>query len=151
MEVHGANGYFIDQFLRDGSNKREDQYGGDYKNRTHFLFDVLKTVTAVWASDRVGVRLSPSISFNSMSNSNSEALFNYVVKGLNPLNLAYVHVLEGGIHVDNYIADNYFNYSGLHNIYTGTYMANNGYNKDSANQAMKVSSTQSNFNCYIRC
>ncbi len=123
VEVHGANGYLIDQFLRDGSNKRDDQYGGDYKNRSRFLFDALKAVTAVWGSDRVGLRLSPSNTFNSMSDSDPEALFNYVVKGLNPLDLAYLHVLEGGIHVDDSIADNSFNYGSLRNIYTGTYMA----------------------------
>ncbi len=136
VKVHGANGYLIDQFLRDGSNTRKDQYGGEYKNRSRFLFDVLKAVTAVWGSDRVGVRLSPSNTFNSMSDSDSEALFKHVVERLNPLNLAYLHVLEGGIHVDDSITVSSFNYHSLRNIYTGTYMANNGYNKDSANQAI---------------
>ncbi len=71
-----------------------------------------------------------------MSDSDPEALFNTVAEGLNPLNLAYLHVLEGGIHVDDSSTASAFNYRGLRNVYTGTYMANNGYNKDSANQAI---------------
>jgi N-ethylmaleimide reductase len=137
VEVHAANGYLIDQFLRDATNKRSDRYGGDYKNRSRFLFDVLDAVISVWGSDRVGIRLSPTNAFNGMSDSNPEALFKYVVGKLNPLNLAYLHILEGSIHVDNEsITTNSFNASSLRNIYTGTYMANNGYTKDSANQAI---------------
>ena len=141
VEVHGANGYLIDQFLRDATNKREDRYGGDYKNRSRFLFDVLQAVIRVWGSDRVGLRLSPTNSFNGMSDSNPEELFKYVVERLNPLNLAYLHVLEGNIHVDGQsIATHSFNGSSLREVYNGNYMANNGYNKESANQAIATGS-----------
>ena len=137
VEVHAANGYLIDQFLRDATNKRTDKYGGDYNNRSRFLFDVLDAVIGVWGNDRVGIRLSPTNSFNSISDSNPEALFNYVVERLNPLNLAYLHVLEGSIHSeDTTIIDNSFDAKSLRNVYNGTYMANNGYTKDSANLAI---------------
>ncbi len=139
VEVHAANGYLIDQFLRDCTNKREDQYGGDYKNRSRFLFEVLEAVISVWGSDRVGVRLSPGNSFNGMFDSNPEALFSYVVKKMNPLNLAYLHVLEGNIHVaDGATPTDTFNAKSLRDVYIGSYMANNGYNKDSANQAIAM-------------
>ncbi len=141
VEVHAANGYLIDQFLRDATNKRDDKYGGDYKNRSRFLFKVLEAVISVWGSDRVGLRLSPTNSFNGMSDSNPEALFKYVVAGLNPLNLAYLHILEGSIHVaDESIASSSFDARSLRDVYTGTYMANNGYNKESANQAIATGS-----------
>jgi len=142
VEVHAANGYLIDQFLRDATNKRTDQYGGDYSNRSRFLFDVLDAVIDVWGSDRVGVRLSPTNSFNSISDSNPEALFNYVVERLNPLNLAYLHVLEGSIHAaDEAEESSSFDCKSLRNVYKGTYMANNGYTKDSAELAIATGRT----------
>lgn len=137
VEVHAANGYLIDQFLRDATNKREDRYGGSYLNKSRFLFEVLEAVIKVWDDERVGVRLSPTNSFNSISDSNPEALFTYVVEQLNPLNLAYLHVLEGSIHSeDEVIKKPAFNANSLRDIYTGIYMANNGYTKESANQAI---------------
>jgi len=137
VEVHAANGYLIDQFLRDATNKREDRYGGSYLNRSRFLFEVLEAVVDVWGNDRVGVRLSPTNSFNSISDSNPEGLFKYVVEKLNPFNLAYLHVLEGSIHsTDETIEKSAFNANSLRDAYTGVYMANNGYNKDSANEAI---------------
>ena len=140
VEVHAANGYLIDQFLRDATNKREDQYGGSYLNRSRFLFEVLEVVTGVWGNDRVGVRLSPTNSFNGMSDSNPEALFKYVVEKLNPLKLAYLHVLEGSIHgAEEPRETSVFNANSLCDLYTGIYMANNGYSKVSANKALAES------------
>jgi len=137
VEVHAANGYLIDQFLRDATNKRTDKYGGNYKNKSCFLFEVLDAVIGMLGNDRVGVRLSPTNSFNGMFDSNPEALFNYVVEKLNPLNLAYLHVLEGSIHVaDEAIRNSSFNANNLRDTYTGVYMANNGYSKESANKAI---------------
>jgi len=78
VEIHSANGYLLDQFLHDGSNQRTDQYGGSIENRARLLMEVTEAVTSVWGADRVGVRLSPSSTFNSMYDSNPEALFNYV-------------------------------------------------------------------------
>ncbi|MEM1291074.1 MAG: alkene reductase [Cyanobacteria bacterium P01_H01_bin.162] len=94
VEVHGANGYLLDQFLRDGSNHRTDAYGGSVENRARLLLEITQAVVEVWGSDRVGVRLSPSNTFNGMSDSDPKATFSYAVQALNEFNLAYVHLLE---------------------------------------------------------
>lgn len=94
VEVHGANGYLLDQFLEDGTNQRTDQYGGSVENRARLLFEVLSAVIAVWGSERVGVRLSPGGTFNDMYDSNPQETFGYVVKRLASLNLAYLHLIE---------------------------------------------------------
>lgn len=94
VEIHSANGYLLDQFLHDGSNHRTDNYGGSIENRARLLMEVTEVVTSVWGSDRVGLRLSPSGSFGSMSDSNLNALFDYVVDALNRFNLAYLHLVE---------------------------------------------------------
>jgi N-ethylmaleimide reductase len=94
VELHGANGYLIDQFLQDGSNKRTDIYGGSIENRTRFLLEVVHAVIGVWGSDRVAVRLGPSGRWGDMFDSNPEGLFTYVASELNKLNLAYLHLIE---------------------------------------------------------
>jgi N-ethylmaleimide reductase len=94
VEVHGANGYLIDQFSQDGTNKRDDIYGGPIENRTRFLFEVVDAVTGVLGADRVGVRLSPWGSFNGMHDSDPGALFDYVSEQLGQRRLAYLHVIE---------------------------------------------------------
>jgi N-ethylmaleimide reductase len=94
VEVHGANGYLIDQFLRDGSNRRSGPYGGSLQNRARFLFEVLSEVISVWGSDRVGLRLSPLNSYNSMKDSDPAGLTQYLSRELNPLNLAYLHLMR---------------------------------------------------------
>lgn len=95
VEIHGANGYLLDQFLRDGTNKRTDDYGGAIENRARLHLDVTEAVVNVWGADRVGIRLSPSGTFNSMSDSNPQATFGYLVESLNRFNLAYLHIIEG--------------------------------------------------------
>jgi N-ethylmaleimide reductase len=100
VEIHSANGYLLDQFLRDGSNQRTDQYGGSFENRVRLLLEVAKTVIDVCGSDRVGIRLSPSGTFNDMADSDPENLFVYLLKELSKLDLAYLHIvdaLEGDI------------------------------------------------------
>lgn len=94
IEIHGANGYLIDQFLQDGSNKRTDSFGGSIQKRARFLLDITKAAISVWGSDRVAVRLGPSGSFGGMKDSNPEALFTYVAAKLDKLNLAYLHLIE---------------------------------------------------------
>ena len=94
VEIHGANGYLIDQFLRDGSNKRTDQYGGSVENRARFLVEVTEAVVGVFGADRVGMRLSPNGAFNSMHDSNPRAIFGHVAKELQRLNLAYLHFVR---------------------------------------------------------
>ena len=94
VELHGANGYLIDQFLRDGSNHRTDDYGGSVVNRVRFLSEVTAAAADVWGGDRVGVRLSPRNPNNGMSDSDPEATFSYAAHTLNRFGLAYLHVLE---------------------------------------------------------
>lgn len=94
IEIHGANGYLIDQFLQDGSNQRTDAYGGSVEKRSRFLLDITRAVMSVWGSEKVAVRLGPSGSFGDMKDSNPEALFVHVVQQLDPMNLAYLHLIE---------------------------------------------------------
>jgi len=93
-EIHGANGYLIDQFLQDGSNKRTDIYGGSPENRARLLLEVTHAVASVWGCDRTAVRIGPSGKWNGMSDSNPQATFGYVAKALSPLGLAYLHVID---------------------------------------------------------
>ena len=94
VEIHSANGYLLDQFLQDGTNKRTDEYGGSIENRARLLMEVTEAVVSVWGGERVGIRLSPSGTFNSMSDSNPAALFSYVASALNRFGLAYLHIVE---------------------------------------------------------
>ena len=94
VEVHGANGYLLDQFLQDGSNKRTDAYGGSKENRARLLLEVVDAVIPIWGSQRVGIRLSPYGTFNDMSDSDPIETFTYVLKELSKRNLAYVHLIE---------------------------------------------------------
>jgi N-ethylmaleimide reductase len=94
VEVHGANGYLLDEFLRDGANHRKGPYGGPIENRARLLLDVLDVVTQVWGSDCVGVRLSPLNSFNSMKDSDPIALVTWLAKRLNDFDLAYLHLMR---------------------------------------------------------
>ncbi len=94
VEVHGANGYLIDQFLQDNSNRRTDAYGGSVENRARFLLDVVEAVTAVWGGDRVGVRIGPSNTFGGMGDSTPGVTFPYVARALARFRLAYLHVIE---------------------------------------------------------
>lgn len=132
VEVHAANGYLIDQFLRDGSNQRKDDYGGSFENRYRFLGEVLGTVMYAWDAAHVGVRLSPENAFNSMSDSNPQALFDYVTRRLGELNLAYIHVMQGSM---TGVAKQ-LDYQQLKNNFGGHYMVNLGYDYNSAQLAL---------------
>jgi N-ethylmaleimide reductase len=94
VEIHAANGYLIDQFLRDGINQRTDRYGGSLANRARFLLEVTAAVVGVWGAERVGVRLSPQSDFNSMSDSDPRATFGHAALALSHFGLAYLHVVE---------------------------------------------------------
>jgi len=95
VELHGANGYLVDQFLRDGVNKRTDAYGGSISNRVRFLREVVEALVAVWGTSRVGVRLSPTNSFNGVGDSDPAATFVAATEVLNEFPLLFLHVLEG--------------------------------------------------------
>jgi N-ethylmaleimide reductase len=135
VEVHGANGYLLDQFLRDGTNHRTDEYGGSIENRARLLLEVTEAVTGVWGAERVGVRLSPSGTFNDMHDSNPLATFGYAAEALNRFGLAYLHIVEvneadlrhGGTEVPT---------RHLRDRFTGTLMVNGGYNSDRANAVL---------------
>jgi N-ethylmaleimide reductase len=94
VEIHSANGYLLDQFLQDKTNQRTDRYGGSIENRMRLLGEVIESVTKVYPSDRIGVRLSPYGTFNDMGDSNPIALFNAVIQKLNAYHLSYVHMIE---------------------------------------------------------
>jgi len=96
VEIHGANGYLIDQFLRDGTNRRTDAYGGPVERRARFLREVVEEVVAVWGADRVGVRLSPLSSFNFMSDADPRATFGHAASLLDGYGLAYLHLVAPG-------------------------------------------------------
>ncbi len=133
VEVHAANGYLIDQFLRDSTNFRTDGYGGSRLNRSRLLMEVLEAVTSIWGAERVGVRLSPINTFNDISDTDPEATFSVVVDGLNRFGLAYLHVVE----VDMAgIAGDAFDWERLRQSFDGPYMANGGYDRDRAEQAI---------------
>jgi N-ethylmaleimide reductase len=94
VELHGANGYLVDQFLRDKTNRRTDRYGGSAQNRARFLLEVTEAMAGVWGAERVGVRLSPTTPFNDMADSDPAATFAVAVGELNRFGLAYLHVVE---------------------------------------------------------
>jgi len=95
VEVHGANGYLVDQFLRDGSNHRTDGYGGSVEHRTRFAVEVAQACASAWAPDRVGFRISPRGTYNDMADRDAAATFGRLAERLSPLGLAYLHVVEG--------------------------------------------------------
>lgn len=132
IEIHGANGYLIDQFLRDGTNNRNDEYGGSTENRMRFLNEILDAVAEVWQENRIGLRLTPENSFNSMSDSNPQKHFETIVMNLNQRNLAYLHILEG----DMLNSEPQVDYSKLRQIFTGTYMTNHRFDKSKAQAAL---------------
>jgi N-ethylmaleimide reductase len=94
VELHAANGYLIDQFLQDGSNRRTDRYGGPIENRARLLLEVVEVLASVWGGQGVGVRVGPGGQWNSMRDSDPQALFTYVAEQLNRFGLAYLHVIE---------------------------------------------------------
>jgi N-ethylmaleimide reductase len=135
VEVHGANGYLIDQFLRDGSNRRTDAYGGSIENRTRLLAEVTAGVAGVIGADRVGVRLAPVTPANDMHDSDPQALFGRAVERLDALGIAYVHVIEGatGGPRDNLP----FDYAALRATFRNAWIVNNGYDREMAEAAIR--------------
>ncbi|MEE8443981.1 MAG: alkene reductase, partial [Alphaproteobacteria bacterium] len=132
VEIHAANGYLLDQFLRDGSNRRTDSYGGSLENRTRLLLEVTDAVVGVWGADRVGVRLSPINGFNSMSDKAPDVTFTYAARQLNRYGLAFLHVVEP----DFTGSETAFDYAALRATFDGAYIANGGYDLDRAQAAL---------------
>src|SRR5215207_2155424 len=136
VELHGANGYLLDQFLRDGSNRRTDVYGGSFQNRARFPLEVTEAILGVWEPHRVGYKLSPHFTGYSMSDSNPVETFSYLARELNRLQIGYLHIGEaiagpmtapaGTVRVAPIMRD----------IFYGTVIANGGYDARSANAAI---------------
>lgn len=133
VEIHGANGYLIDQFLRDGSNHRTDAYGGTPGKRLALLMEVIDAAAEVWPRERIGVRLSPENRFNDMSDSDPAKHFVGFVTELGRSRLAYLHVLEGDMMTRSSAVD----YPALRRRFDGVYIANNGYDKARAAVALR--------------
>ena len=131
VEIHAANGYLLDQFLRDKTNQRTDNYGGSIENRARLLMEVTDAVVKVWGGERVGIRLSPLSTFGDIADSNPEALYTHVVKELNRFNLVYLHLIEGDTGGERELPGG-FDPQILHRLFNGMYMANNGYDLNMA-------------------
>jgi len=136
VEVHAANGYLIDQFLRDGTNKRTDRYGGSVENRIRFLLEVTEAVTGVWGGGRTGLRLSPVSPANDISDSDPMAVFGPAVEAVNRFGLAYLHHVEGATGGDRNVAPD-FDFQKLRRAFNGLTMMNNGYGLELALQALR--------------
>jgi N-ethylmaleimide reductase len=132
VEVHAANGYLLDEFLRDGSNQRSDAFGGSVDNRARLLLEVLEAVCPVWGAERVGVRLSPIQPFNGMFDSDPKGTFTRVVELLGRFPLAYLHLTEMGKDAPG-AAGPFFDPLELRATWKGVLMTNAGYGKESAN------------------
>jgi len=135
IEIHGANGYLIDQFLRDGTNKRGDAYGGSVENRTRFLAEVLDAVTNVYPSKRVGVRFSPFSNFNDISDSDPVTTFAAAIARADEAGIGYVHLVEGQTGGPREFSPD--DIARLRAAFSGAYMANNAYDRESAIRAVE--------------
>lgn len=134
VEVHGANGYLLDQFWRDGSNKRTGAYGGAVENRARLMLEVITAVCDVWGSKRVGLRLSPLNSYNSMIDSDPIGISTWLVKRLNGFDLAYLHIMRG----DFFKVQQGDVLAPIREHYKGVLVANMGYTATEAAEAISA-------------
>jgi N-ethylmaleimide reductase len=125
VEIHGANGYLLDQFAKDGANFRTDAYGGSIENRARLILEVTQAVVAEIGAGRTGIRLSPVSPANGISTSDPQAQFDYIVEKLDALGIIYIHVVEGATGGPRDAAP--FDYEKLRRSFSNTYIANNGY------------------------
>ncbi|MBT55930.1 MAG: alkene reductase [Mameliella sp.] len=131
VEVHGANGYLLDQFLKDGTNLRDDAYGGSFENRARLLGEVLDAVSAAWEAGHVGLRLSPFSGANGAVDSDPKALAEFLVDFVSGRGLAYLHMIEGQTGGPRDMPEG-VDLDGLKARFDGAWMANNGYDRDMA-------------------
>jgi len=134
VEIHGANGYLLDQFAKDGSNKRSDAYGGSIENRARLMLEVASVVAAEAGAERTGIRISPVTPANDVSDSSPQPLFDHIVDRLNALKLSFIHVIEGATGGPRDNAP--FDYGSLRRWFSGAYIANNGYDFELANKVL---------------
>lgn len=140
VELHGANGYLIDQFLQDGSNKRTDEYGGSIASRTRFLLEVTTAVCSLWGKSRVAVRIAPGGTWNGMGDSNAESLFSFVAEELNQFDLAYLHVIEPRIKGNTLIHEALgpIGSERLRKVFKGKLIAAGGFEPTTAEEAVRA-------------
>lgn len=133
IEVHSANSYLLDQFLRDSTNQRTDQYGRSIENRTRLTLEVVAAVAAIWGSDRVGIRLSPTSpeAGNTPMDSDVMATYGHLIKQLNRYNLAYLHFVEGSTAASRHVPES-IDLDALRALFDGPYIGNNGYDLELA-------------------
>jgi len=136
VEIHGANGYLIDQFIKDGTNKRTDEYGGSIENRSRFLFEVVSAVCDAIGCERTALRLSPSGTFNSMTDTNPDEDFKYICKKLNDYDLSYLHIIDA-LEEDIKHGANVVELQVLRNAYKGVLITNGAYDKARGNEAIE--------------
>jgi N-ethylmaleimide reductase len=141
VEIHGANGYLLDQFLKTGANQRTDDYGGCIKNRARLTLEVVRAIVDDIGGGRTGIRLSPVTPANDIVDDNPQQLFDYLLAQLAPLGLAYVHTIEGATGGPRELSDRPFDYAGLKDVYRkaggkGAWMVNNGYDRALAQAAV---------------
>ncbi len=137
VEIHAANGYLIDQFLKDKTNLRTDQYGGSIENRVRFLREVSEAVAAVFGPERVGIRFSPVSPANDIADSDPRPLFLAATKVIDDIGLVYMHVIEGATQGPREVPGG-FDLQDLRRAFRGLYMANNGYDLAMANSALSA-------------
>jgi N-ethylmaleimide reductase len=130
VEIHGANGYLLDQFAKDGANVRTDAYGGSVENRARLMLEVTAAVVAEIGAERTGIRISPVSPANGISSRDPQEQFDYIVDQLNALGIVYIHVVEGATGGPREIAP--FDFGSLRRRFSNTYIANNGYDLELA-------------------
>ncbi len=141
VEIHGANGYLLDQFLKTGANQRTDDYGGKIENRARLMLEVTRAVIDAVGHDRVGIRLSPVTPANGIDDAEPQPLFDYLIRQLAPLGLAYIHVIEGATGGPREVPGRPFDYAAMKAAYRqaggrGAWMVNNGYDPVLAEDAV---------------
>jgi len=136
VEVHGANGYLLEQFIKDGANRRTDAYGGTIENRARLLLEVVAAVAQEIGADRTGVRISPVSPANGISCSDPQAQYDYIVAQLSGLGIVYLHVVEGATGGPRDVAP--FDYDALRQRFGQAYLANNGYDLELATQSLNA-------------
>ncbi len=137
VEIHAANGYLIDQFLRTGSNQRADEYGGIASNRVRFLTETVERVLEVWDSERVGVRISPTGSFNDMRDDDPRETFSVTVDRLNGYGLGYLHIVETAQNSKGSSAEDMAMSAHLRALWKGLYVVNGGYDGPRGEEALR--------------
>ncbi len=135
VEIHGANGYLIDEFIRDAANKRTDEYGGSIENRLRFMTEVTETVCGVWGNERTGIRLSPMNPYKDMSDSDPAATFSAAAEKLNSFNLSYLHTMEP-LPGHRLAAEGPRITPLMRKIYKNTLITNGGYTKELGEKAL---------------